>query len=86
MNLLFTTKKKTKKMYFVTKLYDNDIWFQIFLKFKSPFWSKKENNNALPILFGKYDGTKKLGATGISDKHLRTVTLFKVLFIRPYEF
>jgi len=42
---------------------------KIFIKFKSAFWAKAENNKAEPILYGEYPG-KKAGATGIMDNHL----------------
>ena len=44
------------------------------MKFKSPFWSRKEDNKAVPILYGKYDGKTKLGATGTTDNHLIAVS------------
>jgi len=45
---------------------------KIFLKFKSAFWAKAENNKAEPILYGEYEG-KRAGATGITDNHLSQV-------------
>jgi len=43
--------------------------FKIFLKFKTPFWSKKENNMAAPILFGDHKG-KRAGSVGLTNSKL----------------
>lgn len=59
---------------------------KVFLKFKTPFWSKSENNLASPIKYGPLGATKnmswadfdqfkdqKMGATGITDHHLKQI-------------
>jgi len=45
---------------------------KIFMKFKSPFWSRSEGNKANPILYGKHEG-KISGAVGLTDNHLAQV-------------
>jgi len=45
---------------------------KIFLKFKSPFWSRREGNQAKPILYGAHEG-KRSGAAGYTDNHLSKV-------------
>ena len=61
------------------------ILLQVFLKFKTPFWAKKKNNLAEPILYGKLPVEKKkndqedmpkMGATGRTDGRLRQVLMF----------
>jgi len=43
--------------------------FKIFMKFKTPFWSRKENNKAAPILYGRHKG-KRSGSVGITNSKL----------------
>ena len=66
------------------------ILLQIFLKFKTPFWTRKENNLAEPIVLGKLpisnqnssiwmnnkENQQKTGAIGITDGHLKQVQFF----------
>ena len=71
------------------EMYFPNILLQVFLKFKTPFWAKKENNLAEPILYGKLpSSTKKnnqekkpkMGASGRTDGHLK-----QVHFISSYK-
>ena len=71
------------------EMYFPNILLQVFLKFKTPFWAKKENNLAEPILYGKLPAEKlynssstkknnqekkpKMGASGRTDGHLKQV-------------
>ena len=67
-----------------------NIFLQVFLKFKTPFWAKKKNNLAEPILYGKLsegpeeqenqEKRPKMGGTGKTDGHLRQVNF--ILFYK----
>jgi len=43
--------------------------FKIFMKFKTPFWSRKEDNLAAPILYGPHPG-KRAGSVGLTNSRL----------------
>jgi len=48
---------------------------KVFMKFKTPFWSKSSNNKAKPIMYGdpKDFPGKRMGGTGITDNHLEQI-------------
>ena len=62
----------------------------MFMKFKTPFWSKPSDTNPRPIKYGPYRPnnpqwedmdtyeTEKMGATGITDQHLKQVNSIKI--------
>ena len=61
------------------------LYLKVFMKFKTPFWSKPSDANPRPIKYGPYWPNnpqweemdtyekEKMGATGITDKHLKQV-------------
>ena len=51
------------------EMYFPNILLQVFLKFKTPFWAKKENNLAEPILYGKLPVEKKYTSSSWTIKN-----------------